>query len=310
MGQKFLVENKLENYFLNKSEITSIDKRFILKDDNNPNTGDIKTYFSYENVLEQNFDTIKAMWLSEDIRSRYLFASYGDLTATLGGGSEKQVSSEVFVLGKMAQTFSPISDIIGQSSMVFHGTRTNFDLILQTRLNHNSEKFEDDLADIRKSSANFVYTPKNETPQLITQLTSYENRKEIFQEQKYVRTIQEIKKRIKYNIFIDDSIIFGGALFSQNSRLENLYQKLDIQLNLLMQRFLSEGLIIGFKVKINKAEDPQTLLDMQNYIIRGNIILQFTESDIINLQLDEALSDLSLLANPGQDTVYIPRSKF
>ena len=74
-----------------------------------------------------------------------------------------------------------------------------------------------------------------------------------------------------------------------------------------MQRFLSEGLIIGFKVKINKAEDPQTLLDMQNYIIRGNIVLQFDNEDIINLEIDDVLSDLSLLANPGQDAVYIPR---
>ena len=193
--------------------------------------------------------------------------------------------------------------------MLFHGLPSNFNLILQTRLNYHNEKFESDLAEFRKASANLIYMPNNEIPQLITQLTSYENRKTIFQELKYVRTIQEIKKRIKYNIFIDDSIIFGGALFSQNSRLENLYQKLDIQLNFLMSSFLESGLITGYKVRIQQFNDEKTILDMQNYIIRGNIVLQFTESDIINLQLDEVLSDLSLLANPGQDTVYIPRSK-
>ena len=309
MGQQFIVENNIENYFLNRSEISAIDKRFILQEQNNPNQGDDIEYFNYKNVVESNFDTVKAMWLSEDIRSRYLCASYGDLTATLSAGSEKQVSSEVFVLGKLAQLSSPNSDIIGQSRMLFHGLPSNFDLILQTRLNYHNEKFESDLAEFRKASANLIYMPNNEIPQLITQLTSYENRKTIFQELKYVRTIQEIKKRIKYNIFIDDSIIFGGALFSQNSRLENLYQKLDIQLNFLMSSFLESGLITGYKVRIQQFNDEKTILDMQNYIIRGNIVLQFTESDIINLQLDEVLSDLSLLANPGQDTVYIPRSK-
>ena len=309
-GQYFLVENNLENYFLNRSEITSTDKRFILKDENDPNQGDNIKYYDYKTVLENNFDTIKAMWLSEDIRSRYLFASYGDLTSTLGASSERQISSDVFVLGKMAQLSSPNSNIIGQSTLSFHGVGTNFDLILQTRLNYNSELFEDDLAEFRKSSSNLIYTPKRESPQLITQLTSHENRKEIFQEQKYVRTIQEIKKIIKYDIFINDSFINGGVLFSQNSNLENLYQKLDIQLNLLMQNLVQSGLIIGYKVRIQNFQDDKTILDMQNYIIRGNIVLQFTESDIINLQLDEVLSDLSLLANPGQDTVYIPRSKF
>ena len=121
-----------------------------------------------------------------------------------------------------------------------------------------------------------------------------------------MRTIQEIKKKIKFNIFRSESLVTGGILFNQNSSLNNLYQKIEIQINNLMRSFVEEGLILNFKVRINKLEDEKAIIDMQNYTIRGIIVLQFSRSDIIELHLDEILSDLSLLANPGQDTVYIP----
>ena len=89
--------------------------------------------------------------------------------------------------------------------------------------------------------------------------------------------------------------------------LNNIYQKSEIQMNLLMQNLVDAGYITGFLVKIQKPQDVRTMLDMQNYIIRGNIVLQFDNSDIINLEIDDVLSDLSLLANPGQDAVFIPR---
>lgn len=307
MGQNFIIEDILENYFINKSSITAEDKRFILTGENDPNLGDNLSYYNYKSVLEKNFSFVKESWVAEDLKSRYLFASYGDLVATLPDDSEKQVSSEVFVLGKFAQLDSPISDILGESTLSFHGAASEFSLILQNRLSYRSETFESELSDFRKSSANLLYVPNNESVQLLTQLTSYEIRKSVFHEQKHVRTIQEIKKRVKYNLFIDDTLISGGALFSQNSMFNNLYQKINIQLNSLLQEMVEEGLITDFNIRIQNSQDPKTTLDMQNYIIRGNIVLQFGESDIINLQLDEALSELSLLANPGQDSVYIPK---
>ena len=307
-GQNFIIENDLSNYSLNMSKITSNDTRFVLKGEHDPNNGDSLTHYEYKTVLENNYETIHSSWLSKDITSRYLFPTYGDVIALFEDDSEKQISSEVFVLGKIAQKANSIDDILGSTSLNLHGGIATFNLILGNRLNRASETFEDELKEFRKSSTNIIYAPLDEPIQLLTQLTSYDNRKSIFQEQKFVRTIQEIKKRIKYNLFIDETLISGGALFSQNSSLENLYQKLDIQLKNLMQLFLEEGLITGYRVDIKRAEDSGTILDMQNYIIRGNIVLQFGRSNIIKLQLDEILSELSLLANPDQDTVYIPRS--
>ena len=65
--------------------------------------------------------------------------------------------------------------------------------------------------------------------------------------------------------------------------------------------------LILYLVKIPKETDDKTILDMQNYIVRGTIILQFNQSDIISLSIDDILNDLSLLAGDSQDQVLIPK---
>ena len=74
-----------------------------------------------------------------------------------------------------------------------------------------------------------------------------------------------------------------------------------------MSTFVQEGLITNYKVRVNKLQDDSTILDMQNYIIRGSIILQFDQSNTIELTLDNILNDLSLLSDNGQDEVLVPR---
>ena len=307
MGQYFKIENDLSRYTFNKSAIKVNDNEIKLKQENNPETGDYFTYFNYTSIVEHFYETMYDLWESECITSRYLLASYGDLIVNFQGDSQRQMSSDLFTLGKIAQNFNPNNSISSNGSIVYHGSRANTSLILQHLLNFNCESFEDYLVKARKNSINVIYTPKNQNARLLTELTSYENRKHIFKEQRYIRAIQEVKKIIKYSVFLDESFIQGGLFFTQNSSLNNIYQKFEIQMNLLMQNLVDTGYITGFLVKIQKPQDEKTMLDMQNYIIRGNIVLQFDNSDIINLEIDDVLSDLSLLANPGQDAVYIPR---
>ena len=79
----------------------------------------------------------------------------------------------------------------------------------------------------RQNKVNLLFKPKNIAQiNLLSENTSYENRKSIFQKQSIVRTLQEIKKRIKYDIFLNDTVISGGLFFTQNSSLDNIYQKL------------------------------------------------------------------------------------
>ena len=118
--------------------------------------------------------------------------------------------------------------------------------------------------------------------------------------------MQEIKKKIKYDIFLNESIIPGTFWFTQNSNFNNLYDKLKIQIDNLMNSFVQDGFITDFLVKIQKSDLPETIKDMQSYTIRGNIIIQFEESDIISLQLDEILREISINSGDMQDSVFIP----
>ena len=140
----------------------------------------------------------------------------------------------------------------------------------------------------------------------MSQSTPYEIRGSVFRDQGVVRTIQNIKKRVKFDLFTNERLVRGGVLFSQNASLENLYSKLEIQLNNLLSTFVEERLINGFYVRIQKATDDKTMLDMQNYIIRGDIILQMNSSDTITLALDDLLNDLSLLSDPASDVILMP----
>ena len=305
MGRHLLIENDVSNYVLDSYNLSSLDKRFKISDDK---------FYSYKDLLSKQFDYTISNWNNENISSRYFMPVFGDLEiASVDELPEirKQVAPETFVLSKIALIQNPrdsitSNEILPQSNQIENlityaviNTQQNFENHIDFNKNTNI---------LKKSGVNLVYKPiTNNNVNIISENTAFENRRSLFQKQSIVRTIQDIKKRIKYNIFIDDSLIEGGFLFTQNANFQNVYTKLEIQLNTLLQDFVSAGLIENFKLRIHKREDDKTILDMQNYVIRGNIVLQFGQSDIIDLKLDELLSDLSLLTGEAQDTVEVPK---
>ena len=305
MGSQLLVRNDLSNYVLGSYALTSTDNRFKISPDK---------FYSYKDLLTKQFDYTITNWNNENISSRYLMPIFGDLEiVSIDEFSEirKQITSETFVLSKIALSQNPrisitSNEILPQSSQTEKIITYS---VINTQQNLESHiDFNKNTGILKNSGVNLVYKPiTNNNVNIISENTAFDNRRSLFQKQSIVRTIQEIKKRIKYNVFINDSLVEGGFLFSQNANFQNLYTKLEIQLNTLLQSFVSAGLVENFKIRIHKKEDDKTILDMQNYIIRGNIVLQFGQSDIIDLQLDELLSDLSLLADDKQDTVQVPK---
>ena len=305
MGRHLLIENDVSNYVLDSYNLSSLDKRFKISDDK---------FYSYKDLLSKQFDYTISNWNNENISSRYFMPVFGDLEISSVDDLpeiRKQVAPETFVLSKIALIQNPrdsitSNEILPQSNQIENlityaviNTQQNFENHIDFNKNTNI---------LKKSGVNLVYKPiTSSNINIISENTAFEDRRSLFQKQSIVRTIQDIKKRIKYNIFIDDSLIEGGFLFTQNANFQNVYTKLEIQLNTLLQDFVSAGLIENFKLRIHKREDDKTILDMQNYVIRGNIVLQFGQSDIIDLQLDELLSDLSLLTGEAQDTVEVPK---
>ena len=305
MGNFFFVSNILSSYDLNKKELEDIDQRFSLG--TNSITG--QEFYKYSDVLKKQHDYAVSTWKGLDLRSRYIMPTFGDLIASNADTDfQKQVTSDSFVLGKLAQVISPrqsLSLIDAYPQMSSDLGEIKYNLINEEDLLENNLNFDILAKDLRNAAVNILYKPRDGNIKLLSESTSYENRKSIFQLQSIVRTLQEIKKRLRIDIFTNDSLVNGGILFSQNASFQNIYARLKIQIDNLMQSFLDAGYIQDYRVMIPESTDPKTVLDMQNYIIRGHIVLQFGDSDIINLSIDEVLSNLSLLSDTNQDSVLV-----
>ena len=308
MGNQCFIEDNISNYRLDESKILTNDKRYYL----GINSEGDDVYCSYQDVLEKQHSHTILTWKNLNVKSRYLFPTFGNLVMQSLDLQDfkKQVSPETFVLGQIAQTIIPRNSLINVGPPLFslEFPDSNISIIDDKNLNERDIDFESITKDLRSSSTNLIYISKEtDELKLLSENTAYTNRKSVFQKQNIVRTLQEIKKIIKYNIFINDDIIEGGFLFSQNSNLSNLYSRLQIQLDFLIQNFVTAGYITDYIVRIPNAQDDQALLDMQNYIVRGSIVLQFNQSDIIELSIDNILNDLSLLSNNSQDDVLIQK---
>ena len=311
MGRHILLSNNMIDYTRDKQLYRAVDDRFILTNTDIPlNAIDEITYYSYEEVLKRQLNNIISLWPTLSIESKYFFPVLGDTEANFLSDSasfKKKISPEVFVLGLIAG--SPLRNDLTEltSPNLTRFNNLSFKLINERDFSTLNVNFEDTSVRIREAGINIIYRNTEPTTiKLLSQNTSYEVRNSLFRNPGVVRTIQSIKKRIMYDIFLNQTLVRGGFFFSNNANLENLYDKLNIQLNTLLSEFVTENLITDFKVKIPKMQDDKTLLDMQNYILRGNIILQMTNSDTIDLTLDDILGDLSLIADPSSDAVLLP----
>jgi len=154
---------------------------------------------------------------------------------------------------------------------------------------------------LRLNNINYISSSDSSIIKLISEHSSYTIRDSIFREIVYVRVINLIKKLVKFNIFLDSSVIDGGILFYNNSKIKNVYQKFEIQMRSLFDRMVSIGLLNSYVLNLPKNfDDPVVKRDMENYIIRGTVILKLTSGgggDIIRLELDEILSNLSLFTD-------------
>ena len=66
------------------------------------------------------------------------------------------------------------------------------------------------------------------------------------------------------------------------------------------------GVIKDFFVRLPGRNDDRTIEDMNNYVLRGNIYIQFNKDDsqsLVELNLTDILSELSLLTSSIQDVI-------
>jgi hypothetical protein len=111
------------------------------------------------------------------------------------------------------------------------------------------------------------------------------------------------------DLYTNESIIPGTVLFNNSSKINSIYQKIRIQLEILMQSFIDRGLISGYRVNIDPNYINNNFNDIVNHKLKGNIIIQFGQSNIIELDIDSVLSELNeTLASDNIDNkVVLPR---
>ena len=284
-------------------------------------TGDAKTpvfksndedVISYENIAKSLNRQIADQWSTQSIQSKYSFIVHGNLDCTTNTDSF-YMSPVVYTLAQFIKNSNSITE---SGNISLSGLDSiNLNLIEGIELTKGTTENKQDFKYLERLSLDYKLnllvkkTASSLFPTLNSQLLSHEVNKSIFTRQDILRSILVIKKRIKYDLFLNQRLVEGGFLFAQNSNSKNLNQLLKIQLDTLLSQFVSEGLIADFRVVTKNLSDPEAIIDMQSYILRGTVLLKFNtgfNNSIINLGLDSILSDLSLLNNESTDAVLIP----
>ncbi len=259
--------------------ITDIDN-VLVNYKSNTNLPDYSSYV--ESIYNLQLD-----YLDNQFSSRYFMPLYGGLTET-----DNNIISHIPVESVVSYLF-----LLNQfSAGIINSNITQF-----TNLFKVSEGFKEQVNTMMSELGINYFNNNGSNLQLISEHSSYSIRDSIFREIVYVRIINIIKKLVKFNIFIDSRFIDGGVLFNNNSKYKNVYQKFEIQMRNLYDSMVSVGLLTAYVLKLPESFDNiQIKKDMENYILRGSVILKLTnksDNNIINLELDEVLSDLSLISN-------------
>lgn len=239
-----------------------------------------------ENILNQN--------INHNIYSRYFIPILGE--AKIG------IENNVYYDSVLNTLVSFLPNNYNRSLSLITSDRDLFDIVTKPTINLKNEK--DNTEKIKKKYSELLitgFTQTNSTFSLINQMTSYSLEYSVFSESVIMRAIQLVKKLIMVSIYADRTFIRDTFFFTNSSNYKNIYQLLKIQLNTLLSSLQENGIISGFVVNIDENYLQNNLLDVQNYKFSGNIIIQFGNSNIIDLELNNILSQLSILADAGQN---------
>jgi len=255
---------------------------------------------SYNNAYDS---TISNVSLRSIFNSKYLLYTYGTiLGSNPDDNSIKIFDPSLFVIKRIAQDLDNITTLVDSESL------NNYNLtLIQERLNYNNSNWSSDLKKLRENYINALFFPATQGVNLNSQTTSFDIRNSTFSLFSIIDKLLKVKKEIKLALMTQR--IFGSTeplLFNQNSSIQNINSKLEIQLKNILDGLVNNNTITNYNVRIPSIVDNQTILDAQNYIIRGTIALQFNENnnfDIINIELADILNEISLLSGSSAEAI-------
>lgn len=292
----YVTEKTLSNYLLDES--LDIPYEFS------------KSIDKINNLLTYNINT------SYD--SKYLFNVLGNFTFNIllenNRVINKNMTSSSFVCGLFAnqQTLSKnitrITPIV-QSNLGVVSDFNFIDILKDLRddfESNNKEKIKNKLFNLNINAFTSNSGINNTNVGLLTSHTNSGSEFTINRRLNIVRTIQFIKNSIMIDLYTNTEYVEGTVLFNNSSKLNSIRQKIKIQLTNLMNSFVSSNLITGYKINISDDYN-NNFNDVVNNILRGNIIIQFGQSNIIELDIDNILLELNGLLDSNSNTLTLPR---
>lgn len=283
LSNYYLIEKKLSNY--SKNEIKSIPYDMSITD--------LKIVDLVNNKEFQMYD------------SKNFFTIIGDTTASITNDENtisKYISPVTFVTNLMSNKETLKQNITSLSPLYVSSLGNVSNIIvndsLQLRLNSDFENIESEIIKNALFNLNVnTFTMSagiNRTlPGLLTAHGYSGNDFTINRKINITRAVQHVKNSIMIDLYTNTEIISDTVLFNTTSRNNNIYQRIKIQLTLLMESLVSEGIISGYIVNIDPNYINNNFNDIVNHKLKGNIIIQFGQSNIIELDLDNVLNELN-----------------
>lgn len=302
---KFMISDILTYNSLIKESILKVKNEYEI---NNQTADKIDTIESVINVYKGEYsNVINNQTLNSLFNSKYLLYVYGTLHGVNANDlSEKILDPSVFVIKRIAQDLNNIT------SLVYSEKLNGYDLsLIQSQLDYQSDDWGNDTKKLRENYINALFFPSGQGVNLNSQTTSFNKRNSSFSVFSIINKLLKVKKEIKISLMTQNIAgLSQPLLFSQNSSVQNLNARLEIQLRNILDNLVNNNVITNYNVKIPSIVDNQSILDAQNYIIRGTISLQFNENnsfDIINIELNDILKEISLLSGSSAEEIIEAR---
>ena len=256
--------------------------------------------FPYDQKYNETISLLEGSYLN----SKYVLHLFGTILADSVNGNKKVLDPCCFVIKKIAINDQNIVEVV-QNETINDYSMT----LLQSSLDDKEPTWESDSEIFRRSFLNVLNADTSGTISLYSKVTAYDVRNSAFSLFNIVNTLLKVKKEIKLSLMTENLLgTDQPMLFNQNSSIANVYSRLDVHLNLLLNNLVNNNVISNYNLDIPNKLDDLAILDAQNYIIRGAVTLQFNENDdfVVNLSLSDIINQISLLSDAAGSEILIP----
>tara|TARA_Y100000592_G_C5478691_1_gene324015 strand:+ start:511 stop:3990 length:3480 start_codon:yes stop_codon:yes gene_type:complete len=245
-----------------------------------------------------NFDLYYKKFSGSNYSSRFFIPLMGEI---VNSTSSFVLCPSIYASGLMAKT---ISMPIEANSMQY---KIGNLLVDNENLKYSNENFKSNSLSFKDNSLNIIYEDNSSLDidtslKLYSSNTTFEIRDSAYRQSSTTRTVNFIKKRIEYELLLNENSI----LFQLNSSTNDLYKLTENRLRIVMNRLVDEGVISNFYVSVPKLVISELNSDLINNILRIKIFIQLInaknkEDKMHEITLGEINKEIKSLTNLSEN---------